>query len=84
MQRAQHAASSAGYKISTTAAGLIDERVIQVWMLLFLGAVGAAVFYSYRRGDRLTVQYVEKARDGVQTFMDRRAGRVTETSYQAL
>ena len=53
-------------------------------MLLFLGAVGAAVFYSYRRGDRLTVQYVEKARDGVQTFMDRRAGRGNETSYQAL
>ncbi|KAJ1483278.1 hypothetical protein T484DRAFT_1896272 [Baffinella frigidus] len=55
-----------------------------VWMALFIGALGGAVFYSYRRGDRLTVQYVEKAREGVQQIIDRRGGRASDAAYQSL
>jgi len=56
------------------------------WMAIFLAAAAGLVFYSYRRGDHMTVEYVERAREKIGAMMNKRGPRINESngSYQAL
>ena len=56
------------------------------WMAIFLAAAAGLVLYSYRRGDHMTVEYVERAREKIGEMMNKRGPRINESngSYQAL
>ena len=56
------------------------------WMAMFLAAGAGLVLYSYRRGDAMTVEYVEKARDKIGEIMNKRGPRINENNgtYQSL
>eukprot|EP00961_Rhodomonas_salina_P186074 2512319-Rhodomonas_salina.1 len=54
------------------------------WMAFILAIIGGAIFFSYKRGDQMTVDYVDKFRDRVGRFMQERGPRVNEGSYESL
>jgi hypothetical protein len=56
------------------------------WMAMFLAVGAGAIFFSYRRGDQTTVEYVERAREKIGELMNKRGPRINESlgSYQSL
>ena len=56
------------------------------WMAVFLSVGAGLIFFSYRRGDHMTVEYVERARGKIGELMNKRGARINESNgaYQAL
>ena len=56
------------------------------WMAMFLAVGAGLIFFSYRRGDQMTVEYVERARDKIGEIINKRGPRINESngSYQSL
>ena len=56
------------------------------WMAVFLAVGAGLIFFSYRRGDHMTVEYVERAREKIGEIMNKRGARINESngSYQSL
>eukprot|EP00286_Rhodomonas_abbreviata_P020640 CAMPEP_0181313884 /NCGR_PEP_ID=MMETSP1101-20121128/14503_1 /TAXON_ID=46948 /ORGANISM="Rhodomonas abbreviata, Strain Caron Lab Isolate" /LENGTH=224 /DNA_ID=CAMNT_0023420901 /DNA_START=175 /DNA_END=849 /DNA_ORIENTATION=- len=54
------------------------------WMAMLLAVIAGAIFVSYKRGDQITVDYVDKFRERAGRFMQERGPRVNEGSYESL
>mmetsp|Transcript_1424 Transcript_1424/g.2530 ORF Transcript_1424/g.2530 Transcript_1424/m.2530 type:complete len:218 (+) Transcript_1424:122-775(+) len=54
------------------------------WMAFILAVIAGAVFFSYKRGDQITVDYVDRFRERMGRFMQERGPRVNEGSYESL
>ena len=72
--------------VGGVADGYRKAFVQMFWMAMFLAAGAGLVLYSYRRGDAMTVEYVEKARDKIGEIMNKRGPRINENNgtYQSL
>jgi len=53
------------------------------WLAALLGLLAGGVYFSYKRGDQITIDYVDKAREKVEKFMRERGPR-NEGAYESL